>query len=86
MRCGEVMTTIPCNLSQFNKACSKFMREIGNKNNTQESISGLYKGLTLHYLGLQDLTDDEVETAAIIFKVMTDNALARGWSLDEHMV
>ena len=80
------MATIPCDLKTFNAACAKFMREIGNKANTQESISGLYKGLTLHYLGLQNVTKDELENAAMLFQVMTDNATARGWSLDKHVV
>lgn len=63
------MTTIECTVSEFNAAFVRFNDEIGNKNNSQDSIGNLWKGLVLHYLGMQDATDGDVERSAIFLNV-----------------
>lgn len=65
----------------MNRAFGRFLSEIGNKNHSQESIKNLYKGLVLHYLGLQNPTDEMIEKYSMLLEVATQGAIARGWDL-----
>lgn len=79
----KVMATFPCSIEEFNIAFCAFNAAIGNKSNTQEGIANMYKGLQLHYLGLQNVTDEEIERCAVILEVATREATYRGWSIFE---
>ncbi len=76
------MSAIPCTIEQFNQAFCEFHREIGDKSHTQDEISNMHKGLVLHYLGIQDASEHQMERAAECLKIATSGALRRGWSLD----
>jgi len=75
------MATINMTVTEFNRACRQFLSHTGDSRHTQEQIHGAYRALALGYLGLKG-TDEEIETAAFIFDVMTKEARARGWNLD----
>ena len=75
------MTTIKCTREEFNQAFVEFRKQIGITSNTQDQIGNMYKGLVLHYLGIQDIDDDEVDKCAEWLKVASKEALARGWTL-----
>lgn len=75
------MPTIPSTLTEFREDCAKFHRIIGNKRMSQDNVAGAHKALTLRYLGLHGVSDDEVEQCAMYLKIATSGALARGWHL-----
>lgn len=75
------MATISCNKTEFNAALCKFNREIGDRRHSQASITGLFHGVSLHYLGLKGVTDEELDTCAMMLKIAISGAHARGWEL-----
>lgn len=76
------MSTIPSTLEEFNKDLSKFMTITGDMSHTQEQVTGAFRAVTLRYLGLYDVTSEELENAASLLTVVSDGALARGWNLE----
>ena len=78
---NETQATFPCTVKEFNATAGKFFRAVTDPSNTQEGIANMYKGLVLHYLGIQNPTDEELERAATVLEVMTTNATLRGWNL-----
>lgn len=76
------MATIPCTTLQMSKAWCKFNTAIGDKSYSQESIACLHKGMVLHYLGLIDPTDAQLEIWSTAVDVATKGAYARGWTLE----
>lgn len=78
------MSTFPCTVKEYNAAFCQFFKAIGDKSNTQEGIANMYKGLQLHYLGLINPTDEELESAACALQVATNNAVYRGWMLFDY--
>lgn len=78
------MSTIPYTINEFNKALSFFfLKEITKADNSQESIGNCWKGLLIHYMGLFEVTDDEIERCSIWIKVAEASATRRGWLLEE---
>lgn len=75
------MATFDCTKEEFNAGVCQFIQAAGDKSNTQRGIANMHKGLVLLYLGMSDVTDAEVETAAIFLEVATNGAIARGWDL-----
>lgn len=75
------MATIPCTEKEFNKAWCKFNTAIGDKRNSQESIAAGWHGLSLQYLGLQNVTAEQLEKCADVLKMAHSGAVARGWDL-----
>ena len=70
-------------VADFNIAFCEFQKAIGFKNNTQDGIANMHKCLSLHYLGLQNVTQEEVEKCATWLEIATKGALLRGWNLIE---
>lgn len=77
------MSTIECTREEFNQAFIMFHKEIGIISNSQESIGNLWKGLVLHYLGMQNASDRDIELSATMLKVAFRDATYRGWTLEE---
>ncbi len=77
------MATITCTWEEFCKAFCDFNDAIGNTNNTQDGIGNLWKGLVLHYFGVQDITDEQIERAVVMLNVAHHGAIFRGWDLLE---
>ena len=75
------MATLPCTVDEFNQGFVEFHNAIGFKNNTQDGIANMYKGLCLMYLGLINPTEEELENAARLIDIASHGALARGWHL-----
>ena len=75
------MATIPSTIAEFRRDCVKFMGIMGDKRHTQEQVAGAHRCLTLRYLGLQDVTQPEVESCALHLRIATEGAHARGWEL-----
>jgi len=75
------MSTFNCSLAEFNKGVCDFIREAGLRSNTQDGIANMHKGLVLMYLGIQDITDEQMETAATFLEIATIGAMKRGWHL-----
>lgn len=75
------MATIPSTLSEFYKDVSKFMEITGFKNTPVDTVQGAFKCMTLRYLGLTKVTDNERESAAMVLQVAIEGATARGWVL-----
>lgn len=75
------MTTIPSTVAEFNKDIAKFMTVIGDKSNSQEKVAAAHKCMTLRYLGLQTVSQEELETCAMFLEIATSGATARGWNL-----
>lgn len=71
----------PSTVEDFNRSFAKFHEAIGNKRHTHEQIRGGLKGLTLKYLGLQNVTDEELETCATFLQIAIKEAQARGWAV-----
>ncbi len=77
------MSTIPCTKKEFLAQCGEFWKIMSNKNNTQEGVGNAYKCLVLYYFGMEETTDDDLESCASMLKCVTDNAMRRGWHLQE---
>lgn len=75
------MATIPSTIEEFNADVAKFMEVMGVKTNSQEKVKAAHKRVTLRYLGLKDVTDEQANTAAMHLEVATQGAIARGWDL-----
>lgn len=75
------MPTVPSTLAEFRKDYAKFYRVMGDKSMSQANVAGAHKALTLRYLGLRDVSHDEIEQCAIQLEIATSGALARGWHL-----
>lgn len=79
----EYMTTITSTKAEFDRDFCKFHAAIGVKSHSQKQIAGGHKALTLRYLGLSDVTDDELDHCAMILQIATRGAIARGWNLHQ---
>lgn len=77
------MATIECTYDEFCSAWHMFRDEISKRSNSQDSIGNLWKGLVLHYMGIRDITDEQLERAASMLKVAHYGAIMRGWDLIE---
>lgn len=78
------MATIECTKQEFFAAFRMFKDEISKKSQTQDAIGNLWKGLVLHYLGLNaDTTESEVEFCASLIEAAGHEARYRGWTLIE---
>jgi hypothetical protein len=75
------MATIPSTVAEFNADVVKFMDVSGNKSNSQEKVKAAHKCVTLRYLGLSGVSDDELETCAMHLQIVTEGATRRGWDL-----
>ena len=75
------MATFPCSAVDFKKAFCEFQAAIETKNSTQEGIANMHKCLVLHYIGLENVTDDELDSCASWLRVATNEAQLRGGSL-----
>jgi hypothetical protein len=75
------MTIFNPTLKEFHVSCGRFFEACGDKNLSQENITGLFKGMTLHYLNLRGISKEEIETAADMLQSMIQNATIRGWTL-----
>ena len=75
------MATIPSTKAEFNRDFAKFHAAIGDTSHTPEQIKGGFKALTLRYLGLYDVTSEELEACATALEIATNGATARGWDL-----
>lgn len=77
------MSTIPCTIPEFNSALSFFLTEIKNLSNNQDSIGNLWKGLLLHYMGINEHTDEEIQRCAAWIQYAEETATRYGWLLEE---
>jgi hypothetical protein len=75
------MATIPSTVAEFNADVVKFMDISSNKNNTQEKVKASHKCVTLRYLGLVNITEEQLNTCAMHLTIVTEGATARGWLL-----
>lgn len=77
------MSTIECTKQEYYKAWHDFRRVQGSTESTQEEVALAHKCLVLHYIGMQDVTQEEIESCATFLEIATKEAMMRGWTLME---
>jgi hypothetical protein len=77
------MSTFPCSVKEFNAQFCNFQKISGDKTKTQDQVALAYKCLALHYLGVQNATEKEIEACAMYLEIASVGAYARGWHLIE---
>lgn len=75
------MATIECTKDKFLERVNKFIQEAGRKSNTQERVKAAHRAVTLSYLGLNDVSEEDLEMCAEHLVCATEGAIARGWDL-----
>lgn len=76
------MTTLASTMQEFKNGVAEFHQQITNRSNTANGIANMHKGLCLLYIGLQDATGSEAESAAVMLQAATSSAIRRGWDLE----
>lgn len=76
------MTTIVCTKEDFYKAYHDFRKVMCSTRSTQDMVGNGWKGLVLHYFGMQEVTDADIERCAMLIEATGHEALFRGWTLE----